>query len=46
MYFDDDEKKAEIRKQTLEITEYIKCMATDLLKIEDKPIDYKTASIF
>ena len=46
MYFDSEEKKAEIRKQALEITEYIKHMAMLHLQTEDKTIDYKTAPIF
>ncbi len=46
-YFEDNaEKMADIRKQTLEITEYIKDVACELRDIETKQIDYKTAPIF
>ena len=46
MYFDSEEKKAEIRKQALETTEYIKHMATLHLQSDTKTIDYETAPIF
>ena len=46
-YFEDNaEKMAEIRKQTLEITEYIKDVACEVQNINTKQIDYKTAPIF
>jgi hypothetical protein len=46
MYYDSDEKKAKIRKESLETTEYIKHMATLHLQSDTKTIDYETAPIF
>ncbi len=46
MYFDSEEKKAEIRKDALEIAEYIKSVAYEVHENKTKTIDYIKQPIF